>query len=287
MDVSKIIKDPGIWAGQNKPGLPIEEADILVFSIPFDGGVSFRSGACDAPKAIREITYTIPPTTENFESFEGIKVLDLGDVEGKDRNELFLNAKSTASSAVKAGKFFTMIGGDHSVTIPVQSGVDEALNEPFGIIHIDAHCDLCNEMNGDKYSHGSTERRAIELENINGPDSLYFLGIRSVETDELDFIRENRINILSAKSIHVIGLGAAVQQVKEHFKGIGKIYLTIDIDCLDPGFAPGTGTPQFGGLSSRDLLTLLEGIFDLPIIGMDIVEVAPKLESSIVAVFAA
>ena len=287
MEVKELIKDPGIWAGQNKPGLPVEEADIVVFSIPFDGGVSFRAGAKDAPQALREITYTISPTTELFESFDVINVVDLGDIPGESRDELFKNAERATSDIVKAGKFFVMIGGDHSVTIPVQKGVDDALNKPFGIIHIDAHFDLCDKLNGDSLSHGSTERRALESNNISGIESIFFLGIRSIEMDELDFIRKNGVHCLSANDMAEIGIEATVSKVKEHFKGYEKIYLTLDIDCLDPAYAPGTGTPQFGGLTARELLGLLRGLFDLPIIGMDVVEVAPKLDSSLVAVFAA
>ncbi len=287
MEVNELIKDPGIWAGQNKPGLTIEEADIVVFSIPYDGGVSFRAGAKDGPKALREITYTIAPTTETFESFEGISVVDLGDVPGKSRDELFASAEKVTYDSVKAGKFFVMIGGDHSVTIPVHRGIDSALDEPFGIIHIDAHFDLCHEINGDTLSHGSTERRALQLKNISGAESLFFLGIRSVETQELAFIRENDLNCLSAKDVSEIGIEAVISKVKDQFEGYKNIYITLDIDCLDPAYAPGTGTPQFGGLTPRELLTLLRGLFDLPIIGMDIVEIAPKLDNSLVAVFAA
>ena len=287
MKVNELIKDPGIWAGQNKPGLALEEADIVVFSIPYDGGVSFRAGAKDGPKELRKITYTIAPTTETFESFEGINVVDLGDVAGESRDELFASAEKITYDAVKAEKFFVMIGGDHSVTIPVHRGIDSALDEPFGIIHIDAHFDLCQEMNGDILSHGSTERRALELENITGVESLFFLGIRSVETQELEFIRKNSINCLSSKDMAEIGVEAVLTKVKDRFKGYKNIYITLDIDCLDPAYAPGTGTPQFGGLTPRDLLTLMRGLFDLPIIGMDIVEIAPRLDNSLVAVFAA
>ena len=236
---------------------------------------------------MREITYTIDPTTETFESFEGINVVDLGDVPGENRDELFSNAEKTTSDIVNAGKFFVMIGGDHSVTIPVQKGVDSALDEPFGIIHIDAHFDLCDKLNGDLLSHGATERRALQLENISGMESIFFIGIRSIEIEELEFIGKNDVHCLSSKDVAEIGIEATISKVKEHFDGYGKIYLTVDIDCLDPAYAPGTGTPQFGGLSARELLTLLRGLFDLPIIGMDVVEVAPKLDSSLVAVFAA
>lgn len=285
--VKELIKDTGIWAGQNKPGIAMEEADLVVFSIPFDKGVSFRSGAKAAPQTLRNITFTIPPTTEEFESFDGVKILDLGDMEGRDREEIFANAEEAAYRAVKAGKLFTMIGGDHSVTIPVQRGIDRALEEPFGIIHIDAHCDLSEEMHGDRLSHGSTEKRALELKNITGPENLFFLGIRSVELDELELIRERKFHILSAKTISEQGVEETLRQVLAQMKDLKHVYITLDIDGLDPAYAAGTGTPQFGGLTAREVLTLLRGLFQLPVIGFDVVEVAPSLDPALASVFAA
>jgi agmatinase len=217
-----------------------------------------------------------------------VKVKDLGDCVGKDRDEMFAEAEELAYQAVKAGKFFTMIGGDHSVTIPVHRGVNRAVEEDFGIIHIDAHFDLCHEMHGDILSHGSTERRATELSHVGDSDHLYFLGIRSIESDELEFYQNNKINVLSAADVDHLGVPAALERMVSHMKRFSKVYITLDIDCLDPAYAAGTGTPQFGGLTARQLLDLLKGLFDgLNIIGMDVVEVAPRLDPSLAALFAA
>ena len=180
-----------------------------------------------------------------------------------------------------------MIGGDHSTTIPVQKGIDRALKEPFGIIHIDAHFDLCDTLEGDPLSHGSTERRALELNNVPHSESIFFLGVRSVEVDELDFIERNKINVINSHKLHRMKVDETLEIVSKKMKGFKKIYLTLDIDCLDPAYAAGTGTPQFGGLNSRLLLDLLHGLFELPIIGMDVVEVAPALDPSLTSVFAA
>ena len=285
---NSITEDKTIWAGLNHPELPLEEADIAVFGIPYDGGVSFRSGTCEAPQELRKITHTISPTTEDFRDISSVKVKDLGDCVGKDRDEMFAEAEKLAYQAVKAGKFFTMIGGDHSVTIPVHRGVNRAVEEDFGIIHIDAHFDLCHEMHGDILSHGSTERRATELSHVGGSDHLYFLGIRSIESDELEFYQNNKINVLSAADVDHLGVPAALERMVSHMKRFSKVYITLDIDCLDPAYAAGTGTPQFGGLTARQLLDLLKGLFDgLNIIGMDVVEVAPRLDPSLAALFAA
>ncbi|MED1791398.1 agmatinase [Brevibacillus nitrificans] len=285
--VQVMIKDNQIWAGLNRPGISKEEADIVVFGIPFDGGVSFRSGAKEAPRAIREITFTIPPTTERWEDLSELRILDEGDIIGENRDGLFRNVEKMVYDCVKAGKLFTMIGGDHSTTIPVLNGVNQALDKPFGIIHIDAHFDLCDEMCGDHLSHGSVERRALELENVPDTESIFFVGIRSVEAEELEFINSHKMNILKAMDVRNNGVAETVNRIKEKMSRFQYIYITVDVDSLDPAYAPGTGTPQFGGLHSRELLDLLYGLFELPVIGFDVVEVSPKLDQSSVAAFAA
>ena len=211
---NSITEDKTIWAGLNHPELPLEEADIAVFGIPYDGGVSFRSGTCEAPQELRKITHTISPTTEDFRDISPVKVKDLGDCVGKDRDEMF------------------------------------------------AH--------------------------VGDSDHLYFLGIRSIESDELEFYQNNKINVLSAADVDHLGVPAALERMVSHMKRFSKVYITLDIDCLDPAYAAGTGTPQFGGLTARQLLDLLKGLFDgLNIIGMDVVEVAPRLDPSLAALFAA
>lgn len=281
------INDTKLWAGLNNPDLKLNEADLVIFGIPYDGSVSFRSGAKEAPDALRNITYTITPTTEEFKSFENLKLKDVGNMIGETRDEIFKNAEELTKKLVEEDTFFIMIGGDHSVTIPVQSGVDKGLDESFGIVHIDAHFDLCDDMDGDKLSHGSTQRRALELKNINGIKDISFLGIRSAEMNEINFLKDNDVQVISSKEISKIGPLEAVERVKKQLGHLNKIYVTIDIDCLDPAYAAGTGTPQFGGLTARELLTILEGLFDLPIIGVDIVEVAPSLDPALTSVFAA
>jgi agmatinase len=282
----EMIQESNIWAGLNRPNLSMSDADIIVFGIPYDGGVSFRNGAKDAPAALREITYTIAPTTEYFEDISGLKILDIGDFDAPTREDLFAKVEGKVCELVKQNKFFTMIGGDHSTTIPVQRGINNALNEPFGIIHIDAHFDLCNELEGDTFSHGSTERRALELNNVTSTENIFFIGIRSIEMDELAFMRNNKVHVINAHDFHNLGVSQVVDTVRAQMEAFNKIYLTLDIDCLDPAYAAGTGTPQFGGLYSRDLLNLLKGLFDLPIIGFDVVEISPKLDPSLTSLFA-
>ena len=284
----ELIRSTEIWAGLNKPGLAIEDADVVLFGIPYDGAAQFRAGARFAPNALRNITFTISPTTEDFEYFGDLNVLDLGDVDCSDHDAFFRCAEEIAKECVEKKKFFIMIGGDHSTTIPVHRGVNAGLGEDLGIIHFDAHFDLCDDQDGNKLSHGSTERRALELEHVASVDSLYFAGIRSIETDEVDFYRSNRVNVLSAKQVRALGWEESAKKIVEKMSARRNVYITIDIDCLDPGYAAGTGTPQFGGLDPRELLNMLAYLFArLPVVGVDIVEVAPNLDPGLSALFAA
>ncbi len=281
-------KNEGAWCNLNKPKLDPSDADVVVFGIPFDEGVSYRSGAADGPEALRKNTFTSTPYTERFEDFSSLKVHDAGDFTDKNRNQLFEDVSEFVSDLVKQGVFFTAVGGDHSVTIPIEAGIDKALNEPFGIVHIDAHFDLCDTLGGDRLSHGSVQRRALELKNIESVDNICFIGIRSIEPDEHEFKQKNRLRVHSAYDCHKRGMDRIAVEVVEQMSRFGKVYITLDIDCLDPAYAPGTGTPQFGGLYSRQLLDLLEVLFrDLNIIAFDVVEVAPCLDPSLTSMFAA
>ncbi|NCB41848.1 MAG: agmatinase [Clostridia bacterium] len=286
----KFAKDSGSWCGLNRPELSEKEVDAVIFGIPFDEAVSYRGGAGQGPKVMRENTFTSTPYTENFESFSALKVFDGGDFEfkhGQNREEYFKEISEYVSGLAKSGKFFTMIGGDHSTTIPVLRGIDKAIDEDFGIIHIDAHFDLCNDMDGDKLSHGSTQRRALELEHINGPENIYFIGIRSIEPDEYEFKKLNEIQVASAKDCFNQGVEKITSDVLAAMSKFNKIYITVDIDALDPGYAAGTGTPQFGGLTPRQLLDFLSAFFEkLNVIGLDIVEISPPLDSSLTSMFA-
>lgn len=276
----------GLCDGQGKP-VNLKEADIVVFGISYDDNVSYRKGAKEGPAAIRKSTEPIPPTTEYFEDLSGTKVVDLGDFYDDDCNRLFEKVEQEVQVLVRNQKFFTMIGGDHSVTIPVLRGIDKAIEHNFGIIHIDAHFDLCDELSGSKVSHGCTQRRAVELNHIKDSESIFFIGIRSAEIDEIDFMKENKVNVINAASFEEMGTKKVIETVKEKMKNFKSIYITLDIDSLDPAYAAGTGTPKFGGLTSRQILNLLKGLFELPIIGFDVVEVAPSLDSSMSSVYAA
>ncbi len=280
-------KAPETWFGLNKPGKDAEDVDAVIFGIPFDGGVSYRGGAAQAPDLLRANTDHATPCTERLDFYKDFEVLDAGNFQGGDRNEIFSEVEAYVKDLVAQGKHFTMVGGDHSVTIPVQRGINAALDEPFGIIHIDAHMDLSEALEGDLLSHGSTERRALEMSNIGSLENLYFIGIRSIEPDEFEFHMANDIQVKTSYDCYHQGIEAVADDCISRMKKFSKVYLTFDIDALDPAYAGGTGTPQFGGLTSRMAMTLIQKLFtELNIIGFDVVEIAPPLDDSLAAMYA-
>lgn len=277
---------PETWFGLNKPNAEANEVDAVIFGIPYDGGVSYRGGAAKAPDLLRANTDHATPCTERLDYFDQFAVLDAGNFEG-NRDDVFAEVQKYVEMLVRNGIRFTMIGGDHSVTIPVERGVNAALDEPFGIIHIDAHMDLSLELEGDPLSHGSTEQRALEMSNIESEENLYFIGIRSIEPDEFEFSRGRNIQVKTAYDCYQEGIEAVADDCIAKMKKFNKVYLTFDIDALDPAYAAGTGTPQFGGLTSRMAMTLVQKLFqELNIIGFDIVEIAPPLDDSLASMYA-
>ncbi len=284
---NEFVKNPKTWCGLNRPEMPEAEADVVIFGIPFDGAVSYRGGAGEAPELLRENTLSSTPCTERLVYFEDLNVVDGGDFCGDDQETLFAEVESYVAELVRKGVRFTMVGGDHSVTIPVERGINAALDEQFGIIHIDAHMDLCDTLEGNPLSHGCTQRRALEMENVDSLENMYFIGIRSIEPDEFQLYKENPIQVKTAYDCFHEGIDAVADDCIAKMKKFNKVYLTFDIDGLDPGYAAGTGTPQFGGLTPRMALTLLERLFtELNIIGFDVVEIAPVLDPSLAAMYA-
>lgn len=279
--------DEQSWCGLNRPQMKETEADCVIFGIPFDEGVSYRGGAAQAPEVLRANTKHSTPCTERLFYYESYNVHDAGDFIGEDRESLFAEIENYVRYLVENGIRFVMVGGDHSVTIPVERGINAAVNEDFGIIHIDAHMDICDSLEGDRLSHGCTQRRALEMEHVSSTDNLYFIGIRSIEPDEFEFYKENKLQVKTAYDCYREGIEAVAGQCIEAMKKFSKVYITFDIDGLDPAYAAGTGTPQFGGMTARMSLTLLEKLFaGLNVIGFDVVEIAPSLDPSLASMFA-
>ena len=184
--------------------------------------------------------------------------------------------------------FALFLGGDHSVTIPLTRAFDRCVDGPFGVLHFDSHPDLFDTYEGHRWSHACTERRALELTGLD-PEHLVFVGLRSFAQEEWDFLKANpEISYYTARQCYHRGIEAIAEEVAERLEGVEAIYFTLDIDGLDPAYAPGTGTPEGGGLSTRELLELTKTVFqELPVRALDVVEVAPPLDHNDVTSFAA
>ena len=180
------------------------------------------------------------------------------------------------------------LGGDHSVTIPLMRAFNRVVDGPFGVLHFDAHPDICDTYEGHRWSHACTERRALELSGLEA-EHLVFVGLRSFMEEEWDFLKEHpEITFFTARQCYRRGIEEIAEEVVEKLRGVPAVYFTLDIDGLDPAYAPGTGTPEGGGLTTRDLLELVRVVFqELPVRAMDVVEVSPPLDQADITSFAA
>jgi len=270
---------------------------VVLLGLPYDGSACWRSGASEGPKRLREISATSPAVSELGHLVEPARlgVLDLGDLAPLEltgpeaaeaaRVEYLARAEERAravwNEAHQAGRdvFPIGIGGDHSVTIPLVRAFAASVRAPFGLISLDAHPDLFDRYDGSPLSAACPMRRA--LETGLRPEHLLILGTRSYNREELAFMREHGIRFVPAREIDGGGVEAAVGMARERLAGVESVYLTIDIDVADPAFAPGTGAPVAGGLSSRQTIELVRGLVDqLPVRAMDLVEIAPALDPS-------
>lgn len=273
------------WSGL---GSEDSASEIGVLGVPFDNATSYRKGAALAPAKIREITPHIAPTTEEGCRLAGLRVRDYEDVyPDLDWARYFATVQAQATQ-VLAHPLAVFLGGDHSVTIPLVAAFNECITGRFGVVHIDAHLDLADEFEGHRWSHACTARRVLEQSNMETKRSA-FVGIRSWMADELAFLAAHpEIGVHTARDVARRGAEAVAREVTLQLQGADAVYVTLDIDALDPAYAPGTGTPEAGGLSTRELLELLRVVFaELPVRALDIVEVAPPLDCADITSFAA
>ena len=274
----------------------IEDAEICILGIPFDGAVSLSKGAAKAPRTLRELSIDLSDTTDEWIPIKEGLLYDAGDMHPDLNWDRYYDAvEKEAFRLMKTGNFCLFLGGDHSVTIPLQKAfgeyqrtVSDHPDPKIGIIHFDAHYDLCDEYDGHKWSHACTEARALE-NGVVRPEDLFFIGVRVAELDELELIRKNPgITTITAMEVHEKGMEYVLQRLAEHFDGYDAIYFTIDIDGLDPAYAPGTGTPVMGGVTAIQLIRLFRWVMkNLPVRAMDIVEVAPDLDVNDITSWAA
>ena len=255
-----------------------EDAKVIITGIAYDLGASVGKGARNAPKVIRKLSKHLPPFTMNGKSIEDIKLYDNGIIKTRTLDKINILTKDLFSKDV----FKIHIGGDHSISIPLQANFyDDVVKRgktPV-IIHIDAHPDFCDFYDGSKYSHACPNMRAYEkgysLENIT------LIGIRGYERQEVEFFEKHpEIKIYEASYILDNGIEQMLNEITQKYSDEKyEIYLSYDIDANDPSFVTGTGTPEAFGVHSYTLLKILINLISkLNITAMDIVEVSPNLD---------
>ena len=256
------------WRGLTAASL--ESADVALFGICADEHCSVMHGAAQAPKILRECSAYLPPVDANQKPIT-LKLFDLGDVLGYNETDIY---KKTTEAFQK--DLTIVLGGDHSVSIFTQKAFHECRNR-VGLIHIDAHADICDDYDGSKLSHACVVRRA--LENGFDPKDVVMIGIRSYELQEVEFLQHNDILVLSSDYIIENGCETVLKKLYDHFIDYNSVYISFDIDVVDPAYAPGTGTPEAMGIAPRDAKNLLCGLIKcLPVKVIDFVEVSPPLD---------
>ncbi|MBV8759530.1 MAG: agmatinase [Deltaproteobacteria bacterium] len=261
---------------------PAEPVDAIVLGVPHDGGTTYQPGARFAPYHVRRTSALVQSyhPVHRIDVFARLEAVDAGNVVFPP----FDRAAMRAAVGEMIGDAYAMratpfvIGGDHSVTAPILRAAATA-HGPLAVLHIDAHLDTSGpETWGDDHHHGTPLRHAIGEGSI-APGALASIGIRGSwgAPDESDLVRRHDALIATPDDVVAHGIPRLVAQLRERFAG-KPLYITVDVDGLDPAFAPGTGTPVPGGLSTREVLAILRGLAGLHVVGMDVVEISPALD---------
>ena len=261
----------------------LEGVDVVVSGVPLDIATTFRSGARMGPAAVRAASVQMNELIHpwGFGSCDRLSVIDYGDcwLDSHNPHTIFSSIYEHAKTILASNAKMLTLGGDHYITYPLLKAHAEKFGAPLSIIHFDAHCDTWADDEPNSLNHGSMFYKAIK-DGLIDPATSVQIGIRTWNEDFMG------VNILGADWVHEHGVAAVAQKVHE-IVGKRNVYLTFDIDCLDPAFAPGTGTPVAGGLSSAQALAILRKFVGLNIIGMDVVEVAPAYDHSEITALAA
>lgn len=254
------------------------DLQVAMVGVPMDLGVTNRTGARFGPRALRAMERIGPynhalDCTPTYE----LKVADIGDVPFRSRYRLELSHEDIEKricQVVDAGVIPLSVGGDHSITHPILKAVGR--KGPVGMIHIDAHCDTGGAFDQTKFHHGGPFRNAV-LDGVLDPTRTIQIGIRGSSEYLWEFSYESGMTVIHAEEIGDLGIPAVIEKARS-VVGDGPTYLSFDIDSLDPAFAPGTGTPEIGGLTTREVLEIVRGMKGLNLVGGDVVEVAPQYD---------
>jgi agmatinase len=273
----------GLWADLYQPHYTPNDTDFTVIGVPYDGAACARQGAALAPERLRFWSTHLTPFSEDRTRLGDIRICDLGDISISEQARDFDSVRQKVATLPNLP---IVLGGDHSVSIPVfQAQRERYKDQRLGVLWVDAHPDLCDVFTGSKLSHACVLRRALEF-GIN-PEDVCMVGLRSWEDQEIDLIENGGLNVYTAATVAERGMRSVATSVHSKLSLCDAVHISLDIDCLDPAFAPGTGIPDSGGLTSREVITLLKSMQGLPLVGLDLVEVSPPIDPSEATIFAA
>lgn len=256
------------------------DLDVALIGVPMDLGVTNRAGARLGPRAVRAIE-RIGPYEHALRATPAstLRFADVGDVPMHSRfslDQCHADIEAYYRAIAAAGVTPLSVGGDHSITLPILRAL--GAERPVGLVHIDAHCDTSGQYEGAKFHHGSPFRLAV-LDGVLDPERTIQIGIRGGAEYLWEFSAESGMTVIHAEEVDQLGLTNVIARARE-VVGDGPTYVSFDVDSIDPGLAPGTGTPEVGGLLPREALALVRGLAGLNIVGADVVEVAPQYDAT-------
>jgi len=261
----------------------LENLDIAFVGVPYDGGVTNRPGARHGPREMRSQSSLIREFhhVTRINPYELARIADVGDVRFSkpfDHEAVSQDIENFFRKIHEAGVLPISAGGDHSITYPIFKGI--VTDQPIGMVHIDAHTDTWGEIWGSKFHHGAPFRLAVE-DGLLDPKRTIQIGIRGGQNflDGIDFSLSNGMRVVFIEEFAELGVKNIIEEARK-VVGDGPTYISFDVDGLDPVYAPGTGTPEIGGLTTLEAQRLLQGLSGLNLVGGDVVEVAPPFDNT-------
>jgi agmatinase len=273
------------WAGL-KPPAAGSNPDVRILGVPIDRGSLYRPGAAKAPAVLRQLSAIFAPVSEHAELFDNVTVQDDGELSLVD-GDMGANVDTVAAEIGKtpAATLPVVLGGDHTVVSPTLVAQQRRLNGRLSILYIDAHPDLNDSSRHSRWSNGCALRRGLELGEID-PRKVTLLGCRDYDWEEVEYIRKMGVTLVPAATAHRWTGSQLADEIGSRI-GSDALHISLDIDALDPSYAPGTGVPSAGGLTSRELLDFLRQLRGVRLAGLDVDEVAPPLDVGFVTSLAA
>lgn len=268
----------------------LDNADAAIVGAPFDTGATFRAGARFGPSGIRAASHLLRPynPSQGVQIFDHLSVIDYGDVPVVPGyiEESYTRIATGLEGIHRAGVTPVVLGGDHSIALPELRAAAE-VHGPLALVQFDAHADTWDSYFGMRHTHGTPFRRAVEEGLLDTSRSIQ-IGMRGslYGTEDIEDSRELGFEVLTTDDVREIGLPATIERIRERI-GDAEAYVSFDVDFVDPAYAPGTGTPEIGGFTSRESQELVRGLAGMDLVGCDVVEVYPAYDPAEITAFLA